>query len=136
MKSALIAVIIVLAGTAPVSAQTYHWTDRGGTEHYTDNPESIPANIRGRVVTSGDITTRDPKIQEEVRQQEERARQDAAAQRPVVVTPDYVPTPQPVVATPPPPGDELPPGRTKSQRIRDNIERRKAEEERESGTRP
>jgi hypothetical protein len=44
----------------------------------------------------------------------------------MVITPDYVPpTPPPQVVTPvKPESDELPPGRTKSQKIRDNIERR------------
>ena len=136
MKSTVVFAFSILLAAVPASSQTYHWTDRNGTEHFTDNPESIPAKLRDRIVTSGDITTNDPNIREELRLQAERARQDAASRPAVVVTPDYVPPPQQVITPPQPPSDELPPGRTKSQRIRDNIERRKAEEERESGTSP
>jgi hypothetical protein len=110
------------------NAATYRWIDDQGVVNFTDNLEAVPTKYRHKVLKGPDITTRDPRISEEVKQQEERARKEDASHPPVVTTPDYVPAPA-EVAPPKVESDELPPGRTRSQKIKDNIERRKAEEE-------
>jgi hypothetical protein len=125
----MITACVILSTALTSSALTYRWTDVQGVIHFTDNLESVPAKYRQKVVTGGDITIRDPKINEEVKQQEERARREESSQPRIETTPDYVPAPLPVEVKPAAPmGDELPPGRTKSQRIRDNIEQRKTNE--------
>ena len=135
MRSLAIAAVALCCTVTGASALTYRWTDDNGEVNFTDSLETVPARYRHKAVKEPDITTSDPRIREEVRQQEERARQEEASQPPVVTTPDYVPPPL-KVAPPKVEGDELPPGRTRSQKIRDNIERRKAEEEkaRQSGS--
>lgn len=131
MKTTIMTACLILSTVLTSDAQTYRWTDAQGVMHFTDSPESIPAGSRGRVVTGDDITIRDSKVREEIRQHEERTRLEEASRPRIVITPDYVPVPEPEEIVPAKPAsDELPPGRTKSQRIRDNIERRQAEEER------
>ncbi len=133
MKIFIMTVCVILATALTAPAQTYRWTDGQGVLHFTDSLESVPAKYRKKVVTEADITIRDPKIREEVRQQEERARKEEKSRPRIATTPVYVPAPPPVVVKPVTPvSDELPPGRTKSQRIRDNIERRTADEEKAS----
>jgi hypothetical protein len=128
MKILIMTVCVIFLNTLTAAAQTYRWTDAQGGMHFTDRLESVPAKYRHKVATEADITTRDPKIRDEVRQEEERARQEEASRPRIATTPDYVPPPPPVQLTPAiPASDELPPGRTKSQRIRDNIERRTAD---------
>lgn len=129
MKLVILTACLLLAGSASAGAETFTWTDERGVIHFTDSPESIPAKYRNRVDTREDITIRNPKVLEDMKAQEERAREDAARPR-IMPTPDYVPAQQPIPVVTPPPAvsDELPPGRTKSQRIRDNIQRREAEE--------
>ena len=130
MKILIMTACVILSTALTAPAQTYRWTDGQGVLHFTDSLESVPAKYRQKVVTEADITIRDPKIREEVRQQEERARREEESRPRITTTPDYVPVPPPVVVKPATPAsDELPPGRTKSQRIRDNIERRTADEE-------
>jgi len=126
----MVIVLVVVLGTVLTSnAETYSWTDDRGVVSFTDNPAQIPPRYRVKAKKSEDITISNPKVQQELKDQEERARREESSRTPVVVTPDYVPPPLPAVAAPPRPAlDELPPGRTKSQRIRDNIERREAEE--------
>jgi len=127
MKTLAIAVALwCVAGGA--DALTYRWTDDQGVVNFTDSLEAVPPRYRHKVVKEPDITTSDPRVREELRQQEERARQDEASRPPVETTPDYVPPP-PEVAPAKAESGELPPGRTRSQKIKDNIERRKAEEE-------
>ena len=118
--------MLILCSAAVVNAATYKWTSDQGVVSFTDNLDEVPAKYRHKVIKQEDITTRTPQIREEVRQQEERAQQEEASHPPMVITPDYVPTsPAPAVTAPTnPESDELPPGRTKSQKIRDNIERR------------
>lgn len=127
-----ITVVLVLAlfAALSVNAETYTWTDSKGVVSFTDDPNSIPPKYRDKTKKSDDITIRNPKVQQELKDQEERARQDEQNRPRIIPTPDYVPQPiQPPVVEPRKPAtDELPPGRTKSQRIRDNIERRQAEE--------
>lgn len=133
MKLLLIMAFLLLGGSGYARAETFNWTDEHGVIHFTDSPESIPAKFRNKVKTREDITTRNPKVQEELKEQEQRAREDAARPR-IMPTPDSVPVQQtiPQVAPPPAVSDELPPGRTKSQRIQDNIKRREAEETQKS----
>lgn len=129
----MLLVVFVLMWMVPVAiAQTYRWTDRQGVMHFTDNLKSIPPAYRKRVISEEDITIQNPKVMKELKEQEERARQEELNKTPIPVTPDYVP---PTPAVPPqqvtPPksvGDELPPGRPKSQRVRENREKREAEE--------
>jgi hypothetical protein len=128
MKILLATSFILFFTSLTVSAQTYRWTDAQGVLHFTDSLESVPARYQNKVVTGSDITIRDPKILEEVKQQEERARQEEVSRPRIQPTPDFMPPPAPIVANPAKPAsDDLPPGRTKSQRIRDNIERRQSE---------
>lgn len=129
MKVLMIMVCLLLGASGYASAETFTWTDERGVIHFTDSPESIPAKFRNQVKTREDITIRNPRVQEELKQQEERAREDAARPR-IMPTPDIVPVQQSIPQAAPPPvvSDELPPGRTKSQRIQDNIRRREAEE--------
>lgn len=130
MKISIMMVCVILSAALTASGQTYRWTDAQGVMHFTDSLETVPAKDRHKVIVEGDITIRDPKVKEEIRQQEERARQEEAAHPRIPSTPDYVPQPAAVETKPAKSdSDELPPGRTKSQRIKDNIERRKAEEE-------
>lgn len=128
MRTLTIAAVTLFCAATGANALTYRWTDDQGVVNFTDSLEAVPAKYRHKVVKESDITTSDPRIREEVRQEEERARQEEKTRPPVVTTPDYVPPP-PEVAPPKVESDELPPGRTRSQKIRDNIERRKAEEE-------
>ena len=128
MKIVIIAVIALCCTASGGNAATYRWTDDQGVVNFTDSLDAVPAKYRHKVLKEPDITIRDPQIGEEVKRQEEKARREQASQPPVITTPDYVPSP-PEVAPPKVESDELPPGRTKSQKIRDNIERRKAEEE-------
>jgi len=128
MKIVLMAAIALCCTAVGGNAETYRWTDDQGVVNFTDSLEAVPTKYRHKVLKGPDITTRDPRINEEVKQQEERARKEEASRPPVAVTPDYVPAP-PTVAPTKTESDELPPGRTRSQKIRDNIERRKVEEE-------
>lgn len=135
MKLVIITACLLLGGTAFVSAETYRWTDERGVIHFTDSSESIPAKYRKQVKTGEDITIRNPKVQEELKQQEQRALEDAARPR-INPTPDYLPGQQPLPQAAPTPSasDELPPGRTKSQRIQDNIRQRVQDEAGKSKT--
>jgi Domain of unknown function (DUF4124) len=121
---------LTLLAALSVNAETYSWTDDKGVVSFTDDPTSIPPKYKAKAKKSEDITIRNPKVQQELRDQEERARLEEQKRPRILPTPDYVPQPiQPPVAGPRKPAtDELPPGRTKSQRIRDNIERRGTEE--------
>ena len=129
MKVLIISACLLLISTGITRAETYNWTDEHGVIHFTDSPESIPAKFRKQVKTQEDITIRNPKVVEELKEQEQRAREDEARPR-INPTPDYIPNQQPVpqAAVPPAVSDELPPGRTKSQRIQDNIRQRSMEE--------
>jgi len=128
MKIVVMTAIALCCTAVGGNAETYRWTDDQGVVNFTDSLEAVPAKYRHKVLKGPDITTRDPRINEEVKQQEERARQEEASRPPVTTTPDYVPPPT-EVAPPKVESDDLPPGRTRSQKIRDNIERRKTEEE-------
>ncbi|MBE2249760.1 MAG: DUF4124 domain-containing protein [Myxococcus sp.] len=46
---------VVVASVA--SAQVYTWTDKDGVDHFTDNPSSVPANVKAKVTTGDDIST-------------------------------------------------------------------------------
>ena len=130
MNRITIVLLMILYSVLSANADTYTWTDNKGVVNFTDDPGLIPPKYRVKVKKGEDITIRNLKVQQELKEQEERARQDEINRPRIVPTPDYVPTPQqPSVAESPKPGlDELPPGRPKSQRIRENIERREAEE--------
>ncbi len=123
-------VMMILGSVMYASADTYTWTDDKGVISFTDDPGLIPPRYREKAKKGEDITTRSPKVQQEIKEQEERARQEEINRPRIILTPDYVPTPYtpPVVESPKPAADELPPGRTKSQRIQDNIQRREEEE--------
>lgn len=135
MKLLLASIVMICASPLICDAQTYRWTDNQGVIHFTDTLESVPPKYRKKVKTGPDITVRDPRIQEELKQQEQRALQEQAAKpriAPASSPPVSAPPPQPPPAATPPPADvknEEPPPRTRSQKIRDNIERRKQEEE-------
>jgi len=38
-------------------AQVYTWTDKQGVTHYTDNPNSVPANVKARITAGDEIST-------------------------------------------------------------------------------
>jgi hypothetical protein len=126
MKIVILASMTLMCLVAVANGQTYRWTDDRGVVSFTDNLNDVPAKYRQKVIKQEDITIRNPQVREELKQQEERAHQEEVSHPPVVITPEYVPPPllAPQVAPPKPESDELPPGRTKSQKIRDNIERR------------
>ena len=126
MNRIAIVMVMILCGVMYANADTYTWTDDKGVVSFTDDPGLIPAKYRVKAKKGEDITVRNPKVQQELKEQEERARQEEINRPRIVPTPDYVPPPQqpPVVKSPEPFIGDLPPGRTKSQRIRDNIERR------------
>lgn len=130
MNRIAIVMLLILCSVMYANADTYTWTDDRGVVNFTDDPGLIPAKYRGKSKKGEDITIRNPKVQHELKEQQERARQGEINRPRIVLTPDYVPQPQqpPVVEAPKPATDELPPGRPKSQRIRENIERREAEE--------
>ena len=126
MKLATLVLTFALIGAVSAEAATYRWTDKQGVVHYTDNPASVPPEYKNKVNKTEDITTRNPKVREELRDQEERARQNERLRPPTASTPDIVPqpSPPPQVAPPNPAADQMPPGRTKSERVRENRERR------------
>ncbi|HEY3307999.1 MAG TPA: DUF4124 domain-containing protein [Desulfuromonadaceae bacterium] len=123
MKLAVLVITSALAAAVSAEAATYRWTDRQGVIHYTDNPASIPPEYRNKLNKSEDITIRNPKIREELKEQEERARQEERLRPPVVITPEIAPIPSPPPQVAPPRASE-PAGRTKSERLRENRERR------------
>lgn len=125
-----IALAMVLCSVLYASADTYTWTDDKGVVNFTDDPSMIPRKYKGKLKKGEDITIRNPKVQQELKEQEERARQEELNRPRFVPMPDapQSPKPPPMAEPPKPAADELPPGRPKSQRIRENIERREAEE--------
>lgn len=129
MTRITVVLVLTLFTALSVNADTYRWTDNKGVVSFTDDPTLIPPKYRGKAIKGDDITIRNPKVQQELKDQEERARQEELNRPRIVPTPDYVPQPlqSPVAEPLKPATDELPPGRTKSQRIRENIERRGAE---------
>jgi hypothetical protein len=129
MKLLFVSAVMILASSLICNAQTYRWTDGAGVIHFSDTLESVPPKYRKKMITKPDITIRDPKIMEEMKQQEQRALQEEAARPRIEPTP-LTPPPAPAASTPPADSkSEEPPPRTKSQKIRDNIERRRLEEE-------
>jgi hypothetical protein len=127
MSRIAIVLVLVLCSVPSVNAETYRWTDDKGVANFSDDPGMIPAKYRLKAQKGEDITIRSPKVQQELKEQEERARQQESSRARIAPTPNYVP-PLPAVVAPKSNSDELPPGRPKSQRIRENIERREAEE--------
>jgi len=123
-----IVLAMVLCSVSSVNADTYRWTDNKGVVNFTDDPGGIPDRYRIKAQKGEDITIRNPKVQQELKAQEEKARQEENNRPRIVPTPDYVPPPLPVAVSPKSDSDVLPPGRPKSQRIRENVERREAEE--------
>ena len=125
---------LILGSALSAAAETYKWTDDRGVINFSDDISSVPRRYRKKVKTMEDITIRNPEIQKE---------QEEKTTPPLVATPDSGPSPAPTTSQPPAPlpqikqqatsSDELPPGRTKSQRIQDNIERRQAEEKAKRG---
>lgn len=130
MKRTGIVLTMILGNVMYASADTYTWTDDKGTVNFTDDSTLIPSKYRSKATKGEDITIRNPKVQQELKEQEERAREDEINRPRIVPAPDIVLPPKqlPKVEAPKPVSDELPPGRPKSQRIRENIERREAEE--------
>ena len=92
-----------------VVAITYYWLSyvlldrQQGMVNFTDDPSMIPPRYRGKAKVGEDITIRNPKIQNELKEQEEKARQEEAARPRIVPTPDYVPPPAPPLQVTPPP---------------------------------
>ena len=122
--------VTIMCNVMYANADTYTWTDDAGVVNFTDDSTRIPPKYRSKATKGEDITIRNPKVQQELKEQEDRARQDEIDRPRIVPTPDNVPPPKQLPAVEPPKtaSDELPPGRPKSQRIRENIERREAEE--------
>jgi len=127
MNRSAIVLAMILCSVVFVSAETYTWTDDRGVVNFSDDPGRIPPRYRVKAQKGDDITIRNPKVQQRLKEQDERARQEEI-DRPRFVAPpeEESPPQQPVVVVEEPrPVTE---GRTKSQRIQDNIERREAEE--------
>lgn len=127
---------LVICSAATAEALTYQWTDDQGVIGFTDDKGNIPAKYRNRIRTREDITIRNPDAQQELRVRERRLRREEQRAPggplfPEESIPSAVPDSAPGSGVSPgrrPASDSLPPGRTKSQRIRDNIERRQVEE--------
>jgi hypothetical protein len=130
MDRVLILLLVILYGALPASADTYTWADDKGVVNFTDDPAVIPLKYLLKAKKSEDITIRSPKVQQELIEQENKARQEESNRPRISPTPNYVPPPPqtPAITTSKGASDELSPGRTKSQRIHDNIERRELEE--------
>ena len=129
MKRIAIMVVLSLFYAMSADADTYTWTDKNGVANFTDDLGMIPTAYRRKAIKREDITINNPKVQQELREQAERARQEKTDGQRKSPSADRTPPPSPpVIVAPKPSPDDLPPGRTKSQRIRDNIERREAEE--------
>ena len=130
MKRIPIMLVLILFYALSAHADTYTWTDKNGVVNFTDDPGMIPPAYRLKAKKREDITINNPKVQQELKEQAERVPEEKnkrpRSTPPAGSTPAQQPSP--AIAAPPPAADELPPGRTKSQRIRDNIERREAEE--------
>jgi Domain of unknown function (DUF4124) len=129
MNRIAFAIVMILCSVMYANADTYTWTDDQGVVSFSDNPDQIPPRYRAKAKKGDDITIRNPKVQQELKEQKERALQENSLPR-IAPSPDYIPPPvppplEPVMAEPPVPATE---GRTKSQRIKDNIERREGEE--------
>ena len=129
MNRIALAWIIVVCSVMHVNADTYSWTDDKGVVNFTDDSTQIPPKYRGKAKKAEDITIRNPKVQQELKEQDERARQEKANRPRINLTPDSMPSPSqpPAISPPKPDSDDLPPGRTKSQRIKDNIKNREAD---------
>jgi len=129
MKIVIISLLMLLLCAYYGHAETYRWTDKQGVIHFTDSPESIPGIYRNKVTKGADITIRNPAVVEELKQQEERAREDAARPR-INPTPDYLPSRPTALREGPVPNqpEDPPTPRTKSQRIKDNLQRRALED--------
>ncbi|MBT1070585.1 DUF4124 domain-containing protein [Pelotalea chapellei] len=132
MGRALLVPLLLICHAAAAGAFTYQWTNEKGVTGFTDSIDKVPSKYRDRVRRREDITIRNPRIQQELKEQERRLRLEEQS-APGGRLPDEIPAqaprsvPQPSLEQPKngqPAGETLPPGRTKSQRIRDNIERR------------
>lgn len=129
MNQLLIAVLI-LAGAAAAEAQTYQWTDDNGVISFSDDLNAVPTKYRSKVRRREDITTRNPQVRQDLREQEQRAQEDAlrsgGAPGGIQNERSPQPTPTPTNAGRPSalPAEQGTPGRTKSQRVRENMERR------------
>lgn len=139
MKRTILISTLILGSALFAAGETYKWTDDRGVIHFSDDNSNIPRRYRSRVKTMEDITIRNPSIQQGLKEREEKASKEEKEKQHSEPAPSPPPPPAPSVAPLPTvqpqitqpatsTSDELPPGRTKSQRIRDNIERRKAEE--------
>jgi Domain of unknown function (DUF4124) len=128
MNTLIMTTFLVLSAAVAADAATYRWTDSQGVIHFTDSFESVPSEYRHKVVKEEDITIRNPQIREEVRQEEERARQEEASRLRTMPAPESVVPPPPQVTPAKPASDESLAPRPKSVRVRENMERREAEE--------
>lgn len=130
-------IAMILFPALSCNAQTYSWTDDGGVTHFTDSLESVPAKYRKKMTTTRGITIRDPGVKEEMQLQQQRAQQEEAARPRIEISPEPEERTMPEPVNPVEIKSEEPPPRTKSQKIRDNLERRRLEEEKaqQSGSR-
>lgn len=76
MKRTTVVLYLILCGVTTAVGATYQWTDDKGVINYTDDLNSVPSKYRSTVKKRDDITTRDPKVRQELLEQERRARQD------------------------------------------------------------
>ncbi|MBI1922606.1 MAG: DUF4124 domain-containing protein [Geobacter sp.] len=58
----LFVMILFLATVAPVSADTYQWTDKKGVVHFTDNPDKIPRQNRKKARKRPSVKSETPVI--------------------------------------------------------------------------
>ena len=136
MKRTILISALILGSALFAAGETYKWTDDRGVIHFSDDSSSIPRRYRNRVKTMEDITIRNPGVQLDLKEREEKARQGEKETSRTAPAPGSAPAPVPQTQITQPPTstlDELPPGRTKSQRIKDNIERRNTEEKAQQG---
>jgi hypothetical protein len=116
---------VVLLGASQSYSETYSWTNDIGVLSFTDDPGLIPPKYRAKAQKGEDITIQNPKVQQSLKEQELKAKEELNSRPQIDVSPDYVAAP--VVAPAKPITNEQPASRTRSQKIRDNIERREKE---------
>jgi hypothetical protein len=53
-----VTLLVVLSSVA--QAQVFTWTDKDGVAHFTDNPNSVPSNVKAKVTSGQEISTVTP----------------------------------------------------------------------------
>jgi hypothetical protein len=49
--------LLLIGFASSVCAQVYTWTDKQGVTHFTDNRDSVPANVKAKITEGAEIST-------------------------------------------------------------------------------